>query len=88
LGGPFPYTGAAHFHDLPPVRTKDEVKKNTKILILVVAALVLAAVFASTIVGVLVGFLGVIIKFALVLIVAVLVLVGARSWIAKSRRRS
>ena len=41
-------------------------KKNTKILILVVAALVLAAVFASTIIGVLVGFLGVIIKFALV----------------------
>jgi hypothetical protein len=63
------------------------VKKNTKILILVIAALILAAVFASSIVGVLVGFLGVIIKFALVLIVAVLVLVGARSWIAKSRRR-
>jgi hypothetical protein len=54
----------------------------------VIAALILAAVFASSIVGVLVGFLGVIIKFALVLIVAVLVLVGARSWIAKSRRRS
>jgi hypothetical protein len=64
------------------------VKKNTKILILVITALILAAVFASSIVGVLVGFLGVIIKFALVLIVAVLVLVGARSWIAKSRRRS
>ncbi|MEO6504716.1 MAG: hypothetical protein ABIW36_04275 [Terrimesophilobacter sp.] len=62
-------------------------KKNTKILILVVAALILAAVFASTIIGVLVGFLGVIIKFALVLIVAVVVLIGARSWIAKSRRR-
>jgi hypothetical protein len=64
------------------------VKKNTKILILVVAALILAAVFASTIIGVLVGFLGVIIKFALVLIVAVVVLIGARNWIAKSRRRS
>ncbi len=66
---------------------EDDVKKNTKILILVVAALILAAVFASTIIGVLVGFLGVIIKFALVLIVAVVVLIGARSWIAKSRRR-
>ena len=66
---------------------EDDVKKNTKILILVVAALILAAIFASTIIGVLVGFLGVIIKFALVLIVAVVVLIGARSWIAKSRRR-
>jgi hypothetical protein len=63
------------------------VTKNTKILILVIAALVLAAVFASSIVGVLVGFLGVIIKFALVLIVAIAVLIGARSWIARSRRR-
>lgn len=62
-------------------------KKNTKILLLAIAALVLAAVFASSILGVLVGLLGAIIKFALLLVVIALVLIGARSWIARSRNR-
>lgn len=86
MGGPFPYTGTAHFLPRPEHR-EDPVKKNTKILLLVIAALVLAAVFASSILGVLVGLLGAIIKFALLLVVIALVLIGARSWIARSRNR-
>lgn len=60
---------------------------NTKVLVIVIAALVVAAIFASSILGVLVGFLGAIIKFALVLIVAAIVLIGARNWISRARSR-
>ena len=60
---------------------------TTKIISLGIVALVVVALFASSAVGVLIGFLGVIVKFGLVLVVAIIALVGARHWISRVRSR-
>jgi hypothetical protein len=57
------------------------------VLLAVIGGVVVVALFASSVIGALVGFLGAIVRLLLVLVVAGVVLVWVRRWIARFRDR-